>query len=87
MERHPERLHRATQALGDLFVEERQETRSSLHERDGDAHRREHRRVLAPDDASTHDDQAPREAVDLQDRVRVVDVFVIEGNVRRMMRP
>ena len=43
VERDAERLHRAAQALGDLVVEERQEPRPPLDERDRDAHRREHR--------------------------------------------
>ena len=81
-----ERLHRAAQALADLGVEERQEARAALDERHLHVHRREHRRVLAADDAAADDEHRLREAIDLEDGVRVVDVLVVERDVRRVVR-
>ncbi len=85
-ERDPERLHRAAKALGDLHVEERKEPRTTFDERHLHVHRGEHRRVLASDDPSADDEHRLRQAVDLEDRVRVVDVFVVEGNVGGVVR-
>ena len=49
-------------------------------------HRGEHRRVLAADDAAADDEHRLRQAVDLQDGVGVVDVLVVERDVRRVVR-
>ncbi len=86
MEGDPHRLHRASEPIGDLGVEEGEQARAALHERHLHAHRSEHRGVLAADHAASHDEHRLGEAIDHEDRVRVVHVLVVEGDVRRVVR-
>ena len=47
---------------------------------------REHRRVLAADDAAADDDHALGKAIELQDGVGVVDVRIVERDFGRLVR-
>ncbi len=48
-------------------------------------HRGEHRGVLAADDAAAKDRHRLRQAIDLEDRVGVVDVLVLERDAGRVV--
>ena len=81
LELHLEIAHRAVEPLPHLQVQERQEPRSTVDERDLHVHRREHRRVFAADDSGTDDRHRVGEPVDLEHGVRIVHVLVVEGDV------
>ncbi len=75
------------QLIGCLLVEEGHESLRTVHQGDLDTQRREDRGVLTPDRPATDDDEAPGDAVDLEDGVGVVHIRVVERDLGRSEWP
>jgi hypothetical protein len=67
--------------VGDLAVEEGHEPLAAVDQADPHAEGREDRRVLDAHRAAADDDERGREPGQAEDRVRIVDIRVIEGHV------
>ena len=78
--------HRVREPLPHLRVQERQQAGARVDQVHLHAERREHARVLAADHAAPDHGHRPREAVDAQDPVGVVDVVVVVRDAGRAVR-
>ena len=82
----PAALERRLHAGRHLAVEPAEQVAATLDDDDGRAERREQAGVLAADDAAAHDGQRGRDAIEVEDRVGVLDVGIVEGHARRAVR-
>ena len=71
---------------GDVGVDDRQEPRAAIDEGHGDAERGEDRGVLGAHRAAADDNQAARQRLEVEDRLAVVDIGVVERHLGRMVR-
>ncbi len=78
----PRALQALRQGLRQLAVQERQQPGPTVHQRDLHAEGGEDRGVLGANRAASHDHQAFRQPLDREHGLGIVNVGVIEGDVR-----
>ena len=84
MKNRPVRAQVIDERLDDLPVDERQQLGARVDERDADAERGEHARVLETDDAGADDRNRPREVLDAQEIVARENVLTVTRRERVM---
>ena len=86
-ERRAALTHEKHQGLDHLGVDEVQDRRPGLDDRDLDVERGDHRGVLEADDARADDDEVPGEGLAREELIRVDDPLAVERHRRAVRRP